>query len=475
MAKISAPASESVSFKSDIAKSLIESFNYELNEKVTLGTGPSVTNPATGVTAGKFQTEVAEIKKLMAELADIDDPEVIKSLQAAQAALDKLAAPPAGGAPAGNAAAGLAAADGVGQSGPGTPAGGSGNPPAGAAAGATSGSKVDAEKLKRFGQLLDKIKGPTSVGAPAGGAAAAGAPAGGAASGGLLKVGSRGAEVEKVQKALGIAVDGQYGPATKAAVTKYQQQNGLKVDGIVGPETKAKLFGTSESINETTELSRILKMSSILLERGGLVPVRPPVPAPRPGGAVVPKPGAKAADDVIDVTAKEVPAKAGSSVADKVAAGALATGGAAVVGGAIANRDKTTPAGTDASGRRTAATDPRIPGNAPAGRTSDAGAGQSSSAFAAQDPRRLDLKKPGAAAPSAGAAATGAATGGAAAPAGGSGNPASALSKQELDELDAIARELQSSQDPSVIELMGQYNALRPKLGAATPVPGEPE
>lgn len=53
--------------------------------------------------------------------------------------------------------------------------------------------------------------------------------------------------------------------------------------------------------------------------------------------------------------------------------------------------------------------------------------------------------------------------------------PTSALSKAELDEFDAIARELANSQDPVAVELMGQYNALRSKLGAATPVPGEME
>ena len=236
---------------------------------------------------------------------------------------------------------------------------------------------------------------------------------------------------------------------------------------------QAQRSQTPESINESSELSKILGLSRVLLERGGIVPFRPPAVPARPGTAIT-KPTPKPADDVIDVTAKEIPNKAGMSTADKMAVGTAAAGGAAVVGGAMSGKKDASapsaaggaatqaPAGVDASGRRTAATDPRVPGNAPtAGNQSDAGAGQSSSAFAAQDPRRLDLKKPGAAP--------------AAAPAGGSGNPASALSKQELDELDAIARELQSSQDPSVIELMGQYNALRPKLGAATPVPGEPE
>ena len=93
VAKISGGTMESISFNGSISRTLVESFSYDLYEKVTLGTGPAVTNPATGITAGKYQSEVAEIKSLMAELADIDDPAVIQALGAAQKAVDKLAGP----------------------------------------------------------------------------------------------------------------------------------------------------------------------------------------------------------------------------------------------------------------------------------------------------------------------------------------------------------------------------------------------
>ena len=44
-----------------------------------------------------------------------------------------------------------------------------------------------------------------------------------------------------IQKALGILADGIYGSQTKKAVMQFQQQHGLAVDGEVGPLTLAAL------------------------------------------------------------------------------------------------------------------------------------------------------------------------------------------------------------------------------------------
>jgi peptidoglycan hydrolase-like protein with peptidoglycan-binding domain len=43
----------------------------------------------------------------------------------------------------------------------------------------------------------------------------------------------------------GLTVDGDFGPATLAAVENYQSAHGLSVDGIVGPDTKASLLGSA--------------------------------------------------------------------------------------------------------------------------------------------------------------------------------------------------------------------------------------
>jgi putative chitinase len=64
----------------------------------------------------------------------------------------------------------------------------------------------------------------------------------------LLKNGSEGADVKKLQEKLGVEVIGKFGPKTEAAVKEWQKANGLKEDGIVGDATWAKLFGESAPV-----------------------------------------------------------------------------------------------------------------------------------------------------------------------------------------------------------------------------------
>lgn len=59
----------------------------------------------------------------------------------------------------------------------------------------------------------------------------------------LLKVGSSGEDVKKLQQKLGLNGDGSFGPKTEEAVKSFQLKNGLTPDGIVGEGTWNKLFG----------------------------------------------------------------------------------------------------------------------------------------------------------------------------------------------------------------------------------------
>ena len=61
----------------------------------------------------------------------------------------------------------------------------------------------------------------------------------------LLKKGSKGEDVKKLQEKLGVEAIGTFGPKTEAAVKAWQKANGLKDDGIVGDGTWSKLFGES--------------------------------------------------------------------------------------------------------------------------------------------------------------------------------------------------------------------------------------
>ena len=84
----------------------------------------------------------------------------------------------------------------------------------------------------------------------------------------ILKKGSEGPEVEKLQKRLEELgfyqgkIDGKFGPATEAAVIAFQKRRGLSTDGIVGPNTLRALEPVGEpqdimelNINRTMRLT----------------------------------------------------------------------------------------------------------------------------------------------------------------------------------------------------------------------------
>ncbi len=52
-----------------------------------------------------------------------------------------------------------------------------------------------------------------------------------------VKRGSSGEWVRKLQQALGLHVDGKFGPNTEAALIAWQKENGLEADGIAGRNT----------------------------------------------------------------------------------------------------------------------------------------------------------------------------------------------------------------------------------------------
>lgn len=85
----------------------------------------------------------------------------------------------------------------------------------------------------------------------------------------LLKLGSEGEDVKKLQQKLGVDPIGKFGPKTDAAVRAWQAANGLTADGIVGDGTWGKMF--SESVASApsliTEPAPVASSGGLKLER----------------------------------------------------------------------------------------------------------------------------------------------------------------------------------------------------------------
>jgi putative chitinase len=71
----------------------------------------------------------------------------------------------------------------------------------------------------------------------------------------ILKNGSKGEDVKKLQSKLGLSADGVFGPGTESAVKKWQSSNGLTADGIVGEGTWGKMFDSKQLITEPLVVS----------------------------------------------------------------------------------------------------------------------------------------------------------------------------------------------------------------------------
>jgi peptidoglycan hydrolase-like protein with peptidoglycan-binding domain len=73
----------------------------------------------------------------------------------------------------------------------------------------------------------------------------------------LLKQGTRGDAVKRLQEKLEIGADGQFGSGTEKAVREYQQKNGLVADGVAGPATLTQMTLFKEITAETVKSSQI--------------------------------------------------------------------------------------------------------------------------------------------------------------------------------------------------------------------------
>lgn len=68
----------------------------------------------------------------------------------------------------------------------------------------------------------------------------------------LLRIGAEGARVRELQEGLRehgakIVADGQFGPATDAALRRFQTSQGLVADGVLGPKTERLLQGGEDT------------------------------------------------------------------------------------------------------------------------------------------------------------------------------------------------------------------------------------
>jgi len=71
----------------------------------------------------------------------------------------------------------------------------------------------------------------------------------------MIKKGSSGEEVKKLQTKLGLNADGVFGDMTENELKKWQTQNGLVADGIAGEETLKKMGLVSQPTSLTTPIT----------------------------------------------------------------------------------------------------------------------------------------------------------------------------------------------------------------------------
>ena len=79
----------------------------------------------------------------------------------------------------------------------------------------------------------------------------------------LIKEGSTGYEVSKLQSILNLKPDGIFGPMTKQMVIKFQLSKNLKPDGIVGEQTWTLLLMNKSDLIEDIDQDTDIKSQYI--------------------------------------------------------------------------------------------------------------------------------------------------------------------------------------------------------------------
>ena len=73
----------------------------------------------------------------------------------------------------------------------------------------------------------------------------------------LLKQGTRGDAVKRLQEKLGVGADGQFGSGTEKVLRDYQEKNGFVADGMAGPATLAQMKLFKEITVDTVKSSEV--------------------------------------------------------------------------------------------------------------------------------------------------------------------------------------------------------------------------
>ncbi|MBL3587319.1 DUF3380 domain-containing protein [Rhodovulum sulfidophilum] len=94
---------------------------------------------------------------------------------------------------------------------------------------------------------------------------------GGTRSPAVLRRGDQGAEVKRLQQALGLPSDGVFGPATDSALRRFQAERGLTVDGMAGANTWDALqsAGTARPAIQKTPGDALVERGVDWLAKGG--------------------------------------------------------------------------------------------------------------------------------------------------------------------------------------------------------------